>query len=293
MDFINNNQQYFYYTLGYIFFCAISRRFIDYFSELNNICETSYKTIRGKFDKEYNTNVKKHWENYKTQVKDLGSQRSWYYTLFFLSIILVIVNSFILAAFLNSVGNLQNPILLEPIQINYSHLIAAAIVIVEIGTGIIYYLGQLNQQQDEDNNIWAFFKYIALLSFISLLLVETIMWAKLSTYFDMPESLGFSPKNVFTAPVNYFLAFLGIGFTFAEFSWGFYMTKYGEYKGDSLITNYSRYFIFSIMYIVLYLIPSLLLMILSYLTSIIIQVIKITVIPGIACLEKVHLIKET
>ena len=138
----------------------------------------------------------------------------------------MVVNAFVLTAFLDSIGNLSTPIIIDPIRINYSHLIAAAIVLVEIATGIVFYIGHSNQMSNQDNPIYATLKFFALIAFISLLVVEVVMWVRLSVLFNMADLLGISENNVFRDAIDYFLGALGIGFTMTEFAMGYFLTKY-------------------------------------------------------------------
>ena len=286
-EFILDYQEYLIFGIAYFTFCAIAKRFIEYFIELKEKTINSQKELREKFESEYKENAKKPWEKYKSNASSLGKERSYYFTMLGLSIILVIVNAFILAQFLDSIGNLKSPIMIEPMRINYSHLIAASIVIIEIATGIVYYLGYMNQQKDEENTIWAMLKYFSLIAFFSLMLVETIMWSKLSVKFDMPVALGLSENNAFRDYIDYFLGALGIGFTLAEFAMGFYISKYSEHGKASPFTNFLRYAIYSILDIILYLIPSIILLVTYYASNVLIFVIKLIAIPGDALLEKI------
>ena len=151
-QFIDNNIQYLFYIPVYLVFCAIAARFIDYLKDLRKLCKDGQKGLSNKFNEEYNSNAKNQWIDFKNKVNGYGNKRSYYFYMLTFSILLIIVNSFILSAFLDSIGNLQSPILIEPIRINYSHLIAAAIVVIEIATGVLYYIGHTNQLKDEDLN---------------------------------------------------------------------------------------------------------------------------------------------
>ncbi len=284
--FIDNNIQYFFYGLLYIVFCFIAERLINYLKDLEELCEDGHQDLGNRFDNNYRSNAKKQWEGFKKKIEGFGDKRSYYSYMLSFSILLVIVNSFILSAFLDSIGNLQSPILIEPIRINYSHLIAAAIVIIEIATGMLYYIGHTNQLNDEDNSIYAMLKYFSIIAFISLMAVETIMWARLSVKFDMPEALELVSNNVFRDYVDYFLGALGIGFTLAEFGMGYFMTEYNKYGKGSTITNYFRYSLTSLLFILIYYIPSILILLVSYSAKIFKQIIKLIIIPGESFIER-------
>ena len=279
-------KQYSPYFGMYIAFYLISGRLKDYLENLSNNCKDSQKYLYDKFLDNQKNQAQNSWNAYKEQVSKIGQERSYHTNLMVISFILIIVNSFILSAFLDSIGNLNRPIIIEPLRINYSHLIAAAIVIVEIATGILYYIGHSNQLANEDNPIYAMLKFFAIIAFIALMAVETIMWARLSVLFDMPNLLGLSQNNVFRDAIDYFLGALGIGFTLSEFAMGYFLTKYSQYGQNSFITNFARYFISSLLFIIIYYVPSILLIPLSYICIILVQIIKLIVIPGDAIIEK-------
>lgn len=285
-DFVFYIKQYFPYLVLYVFIYLISRRLIEYLENLSSICKNSQQYLYDRFKDSQKNQAQKSWDNYKEKVSNIGQERYYYTNLAIISIVLIIVNSFILSAFLDSIGKLSSPIMIEPFRINYSHLIAAAIVIVEIATGILYYIGHTNQMTNEDNHIYAMLKSFALIAFIALMAVETIMWARLSVKFDMARLLSISQNNVFKDAIDYFLGALGIGFTLAEFAMGYFLTKYSQYGKHSFITNFSKYFIVSLLFIIMYYIPYVLLIPLSYSCLILIQLIKLIIIPGDAISER-------
>ena len=86
--------------------------------------------------------------------------------------------------------------------------------------------------------------------------------------------------------IDYFLGALGIGFTLSEFAMGYFLTKYSQYGKDSFITNFARYFIVSLLFIFIYYIPSIVLVPFAYMCIILLQIIKLLVIPGDAISEK-------
>ena len=285
-DIIPHLRQYFPYLIAYVAFYLIAYRLMEYLETLSKNCRNSQKYLYEKFQDNQMKQAQNSWNAYKERVSKIGQERSYHTNLTVISIILIIVNAFILSAFLESIGNLSSPIIIEPFRINYSHLIAAAIVIVEIATGILYYIGHTNQQANEDNPIYAMLKFFAIIAFVALMAVETIMWARLSVLFDMPELLGLSQNNVFRDAIDYFLGALGIGFTLSEFAIGYFLTKYSQYGKDSFITNFARYFIVSLLFIFIYYIPSIVLVPITYMCIILLQIIKLLVIPGDAISEK-------
>jgi len=278
--------QYLPYLLSYVVFYLIAYRLLDYLDKLSKNCQNGQKFLYEKFQDSQKEQAQASWNAYKKRVSKIGKERSYHTNLLIISIVLVFVNAFVLSAFLDSIGNLSSPILIEPLRLNYSHLISAAIVIVEIATGILYYIGHSNQMSNEENPIYATLKFFAIIAFLALMAVETVMWARLSVKFDMPEALGLSSNNVFRDYIDYFLAALGIGFTLTEFAMGYFITKYSQFGKDSFVTNFARYFILSGLFIFIYYIPSIILVPLSYIFIIMIQVIKLLVIPGDVISEK-------
>ena len=53
-DIILDYLDYIFYIFGYLVFCAIGSRFIDYFIELKDKTIISQKELRRKFESEYN-----------------------------------------------------------------------------------------------------------------------------------------------------------------------------------------------------------------------------------------------
>ena len=105
-EFILDYQEYIIFGIAYFTFCAIAKRFIEFFIELKEKTINSQKELREKFESEYKENAKKPWEKYKSSASSLGKERSYYFTMLGLSIILVIVNAFIFLAMLSTLSTL-------------------------------------------------------------------------------------------------------------------------------------------------------------------------------------------
>jgi hypothetical protein len=248
-------------------------------------------SLKSRFETEYNKNVKKPYSEYNKKNQQLNPQRTYYKIWSFISVLLVCFNSFILAEFLNNIGNLSKGLILDPIRLNYSHLIAAVIVIVELFTGAGYYIFHKNQLEKPDETVWTVLKWLSVVSFLCLLFVETVMWANLSINFEMSEKLLLSRGNVFRTAIDYFLAALGIGITFFEFFVGYLTSYYKGFSGDSQFFQLGRNIIYSIGLISLLFLPSIALLVIHGLIAIMLEVIKITTMPGNYIYENIFKIK--
>lgn len=284
MDFLTNNLQiiieFLIITILYFFFCRFSFTLIKQLNILRQNANSSGRSIKEQFETEYNRNVKEPYSEYSDRNIHLNPQRTYYKIWTSVSLLLVCFNSFILAEFLNNIGNLSKAILLDPVRLNYSHLLAAVIVIVEIFTGAGYYIFHKNQKENQDDTIWGMMKWLTLMTFLCLLFVETVMWMKLSINFDMSEELLLSSGNVFITLIDYFLAALGIGFTFFEFFAGYLTSYYKGFAGESHFLHLGRNIIYTSGLIIILFIPSVLLVILQGLIAIISELIKLITMPG-------------
>jgi len=285
---INYNMllEYVLIFLGYILFCRFVPNLINFLKELKQDSFNESENLRSRYDSQYSTLVKIPSDSYKQRNAKLNPGRSYYKTWLFVSIALILFNSFILAAFLNNIGGLASPILIDPIRINYSHLIAGVIVMVELLTGVGYYIAYNNQQNSEDP-IWAFLKFFSIMAFICLIIVETIMWANLSVNFEMSEELQLESNNVFRNFVDYFLCALGIGITLFEFTVGYFSSQYREFSGDSSVLYGGRFFILTLGLILLLYVPNVLLLLIGATIVVIITLINFFILPGNYIYDKV------
>ena len=271
--------------IGYILFCRFAPTLITFFQNIKNDSFNESEKLRERYNSQYSLLVKNPSDSYKERNSKLNPGRSYYKTWLFVSIALILFNSFILAAFLNNIGGLASPILIDPIRINYSHLIAAVIVMVELLTGVGYFIAYNNQQASEDP-IWAFLKFFSILAFICLLIVETIMWANLSVNFEMSDQLRLESNNVFRNFVDYFLSALGIGITLFEFTVGYFSSQYREYSGDSSLLYGGRFFILGVGLILLLFTPSVLLLLIGAALVVIVTLLNFAILPGNYIYEK-------
>lgn len=272
--------QYLLFIGGYFFFCRLTPTLLEYLSKLKTNVSEESQSIKARFDKEYTESVKEPYSAYTERNKHLNPQRTYYKIWTMVSVILVLFNSFILAEFLNNIGNLSKAIMLDPIRLNYSHLIAAVIVMVEIFSGAGYFIFHNNQKKDPDETAWSVLKWLSIMTFLCLLFVETVMWMNLSVNFDMSEKLLLSSNNVFKTAIDYFLAALGIGITFFEFFVGYLTSYYKEYAGESHFVQLAKTITYGIGLILILFVPSILLIILKGIVAIITELIKIVTMPG-------------
>jgi len=272
--------QYAIMIIGYFFFCRFAFTLLDYLKDLKTNSINGGNTLRGLFDSQYRLLVQDPLNSYKERNNHLNPQRANYRTWTLVSVLLVVFNSFILAEFLAEVGNLSQVIMYVPIRLEYSHLIAAVIVLVELFSGFGYYISHSNQEKYPENTIWAFMKYACIITFICLMTVETIMWMNLSVLFDMSERLELGSNNIFKNFVDYFLSALGIGITVFEFMVGFQSGQFREYKGDSIFLNVGKFWINTIGLILLLFFPRILLIIISGAVIVMMELIKFSILPG-------------
>ena len=166
------------------------------------------------------------------------------------------------------------------------------IVIVEIISGFFYYIGYEKQEQEQDETIWAFLKFGSLFAFCSFILIELVMWAQVSTAFNILESLGMSNDNFFSNYINYFLMALGIGIGLIEFFLGVITSKYRSSKGDSSLISSSRFLIVTIGLIILIYIPSVFLVFLGGVFAILVFLIQTLTLLGDYIIEKLSFKKN-
>ena len=271
--------RYCIYAIVYMFSCRLALELLNYLATVKANCFQGSEKLRKQFYSQYKTLVRTPSEKYKERNKDLDPERSNYTSWLYVSVILIIFNSFVLAEFLNNIGNLSKLILIDPIQIRYSHLIAMVIVLVEVFTGAGYYLAH-DYQEKTEQPIWATLKFAAVLTFIFLATVETIMWMNLSVNFEMSDALNLSTNNVFRNFVDYFLAFLGIAFTIFEFLSGYFTSKFRQNAGESTILNNGRFIINTIGLILFLFVPNLILLVLGALINPLFEIIKVVIMPG-------------
>jgi len=267
------------YFLVYMFSCRLALELLNYLSTVKTNCFQGSEKLRKQFYSQYKTHVKTPSVKYKERNKDLDPERSNYTSWLYVSVVLIIFNSFVLSEFLNNIGDLSKLILIDPMQIRYSHLIAMVIVLVEVFSGAGYYLAH-DYQEKTEQPIWATLKFAAVLTFIFLAIVETIMWMNLSVNFEMSKELNLSTSNVFRNFVDYFLAGLGIAFTIFEFLSGYFTSKFRQSAGESTILNNGRFVINAIGLILFIFVPNLLLLVLAGLINVIVEIIKIIIMPG-------------
>ena len=272
--------QYAIMIVVYLFFCRFAFTLLDYLKDLKTNAIDGGNTLRGLFDNQYRILVDEPLKNYQEKNNPLNPQRSNYRTWTLVSVLLVLFNSFILAEFLAEVGNLSQVIMYVPIRLEYSHLIAAVIVLVELFSGFGYYVSHTNQRKYPENSIWALMKYACVITFLCLMTVETIMWMNLSVLFDMSQKLMLGSNNIFRNFVDYFLSALGIGITVFEFMVGFQSGQFREFKGDSIVLNLGKFSVNTIGLIVLLYIPRIVLVVLSGLVIVLIEAIKLAILPG-------------
>jgi len=265
--------------IGYILFCRFAPTLITFFQNIKNDSFNESEKLRERYNSQYSLLVKNPSDSYKERNSKLNPGRSYYKTWLFVSIALILFNSFILAEFLENFGGLASPLLREPIRINYSHLIASVIVMVEILTGVGYYISY-NNQKDNADPVWALLKFFALLSFICLAIVETIMWANLSVNFEMSEELRLGANNVFRNFADYFLCALGIGITFFEFIVGYFSSQYRGNSGDSSVLYGGRFAILTIGLILLLFVPSVILLLIGAAIVVLISLVNLFILPG-------------
>ena len=87
---------------------------------------------------------------------------------------------------LENFGVLATSLIENPIRINFSHVLAAAIVFAQLLTGAGYYIFYNNQKKSKEY-IWPLLKVLMMFSLICIAFIEIIIWANLSASFDMTK----------------------------------------------------------------------------------------------------------
>lgn len=274
------------YAVIYFFLCRFAPTLVKFFRELKDESFNESEKLRNRYNSQYSTLVKIPSDSYKERNAKLNPGRSYYKTWLFVSLALILFNSFILAEFLENFGGLASPLLRDPIRINYSHLIASVIVMVEILTGVGYYISYNNQKNNADP-VWALLKFFSIFSFICLAIVETIMWANLSVNFEMSKELQLGANNIFRNFVDYFLCALGIGITFFEFIVGYFSSQYKESSGDSSVLYGGRFTILTVGLILLLFIPSVILLLIGAAIVVLITLLNLFILPGNYLYDKI------
>ena len=90
---------------------------MEYLETLSKNCRDAQKYLYEKFQDNQMKQAQNSWNAYKERVSKIGQERFYHTNLTVISIILIIVNAFILSAFLDSIG-LSSPIIIEPFRIN-------------------------------------------------------------------------------------------------------------------------------------------------------------------------------
>ena len=132
----------------------------------------------------------------------LNPGRYYYKTWVLSSVFLIVFSSFMLSNFLENFGVLATSLIENPIRINFSHVLASAIVFAQLLTGAGYYIFYNNQKKSKEY-IWPLLKVLMMFSLICIAFIEIIIWANLSASFDMTKVLGLGESDVISTGFSF------------------------------------------------------------------------------------------
>ena len=275
---------YLYFAL-YLLLCKFAVALIKHFRNVKKDCYKASEHLRELYDTQYNILAKTPLHSYKLKNNKLNPGRYYYKTWVLSSAFLIVFSSFMLSNFLENFGVLATSLIENPIRINFSHVLASAIVFAQLLTGAGYYIFYNNQKKSKEY-IWPLLKVLMMFSLICIAFIEIIIWANLSASFDMTKVLGLGELDVVKNSLNYFLGIFGLGLSIIGFCSGYLISQYRSDSGDSVLLNNIRYVFFTTILVCLLYLPSLLLLALGILFLLIISLIEFIILPGNFIFEK-------
>ena len=157
-----------------------------------------------------------------------------------MSIFIFSANVFVLSTFFGEVSGLDESIF-GPFSdlgfLQYSHMVAAVIILFEVGLGILYFYFEYGQEQDPDEANYTGRLYAISIIVGICVLVEGFIWYQLSSILNeqgilrMPEGTSF----VVTEVLKGFLGFFGAAFTLGEYYYGYSISKAQNEIDESVI----------------------------------------------------------
>lgn len=233
--------------VGYIFFTFLSKDLFVYFDRINTIFTIQSKNLFNlsfKILKENNENI----DYIRNEDIKSSSARRDFFTFMLISLLLFSANVFVLSQFFNTVEGLNDPIFgafSDFAFLQYSHLVAAVIILFEVGLGLLYFYFENGQKLDPDEAKYAGRLYA--ISFIVgiCIFVEAYIWYNLSAV--MGENL-FFPQGINSLTeeiLKGFLGFFGAAFTLGEYYYGYSISKSQSEINEKLSTKVISIFFFT------------------------------------------------
>ena len=225
--------------IGYFFLTYLS---IDIFKYFDRLKEVFTDTSNYLFNISYNIlgRNKKHIDYIKNENQKSFNARRDFYIFLILSIFLFSANVFVLSTFFGEVSGLDESIF-GPFSdlgfLQYSHMVAAVIILFEVGLGILYFYFEYGQEQDPDEANFTGRLYAISLIVGICVLVEGFIWYQLSSILNeqgilrMPEGTSF----IVTEILKGFLGFFGAAFTMGEYYYGYSISKAQNEIDESII----------------------------------------------------------
>ena len=230
-----------FFVVCYFFLTFLS---VDLFKYFDRLKEVFTNTSRYLFSISYEIlgKNKKHINYIKNEnLKSFNARRDFYIFLI-LSIFLFSANVFVLSTFFGEVSGLDESIF-GPFSdlgfLQYSHMVAAVIILFEVGLGILYFYFEFGQEQDPDEANYTGRLYAISIIVAICVLVEGFIWYQLSSILNeqgvlrMPEGTSF----IVTEILKGFLGFFGAAFTLGEYYYGYSISKAQNEIDESIIVK--------------------------------------------------------
>lgn len=225
--------------IGYFFLTYLSIDIFKYFDRLKEVfTSTSNYLFNTSFD--ILGRNKKYIDYIKNENQKSFNARRDFYIFLVLSIFLFSANVFVLSTFFGEVSGLDESIF-GPFSdlgfLQYSHMVAAVIILFEVGLGILYFYFEYGQEQDPDEANYTGRLYAISIIVGICVLVEGFIWYQLSSILNeqgilrMPEGTSF----VVTEVLKGFLGFFGAAFTLGEYYYGYSISKAQNEIDESVI----------------------------------------------------------
>ena len=217
---------------------------VDLFKYFDRLKEVFTNTSRYLFSTSYEIlgKNKKHIDYIKNENQKSFNARRDFYIFLILSIFLFSANVFVLSTFFGEVSGLDESIF-GPFSdfgfLQYSHMVAAVIILFEVGLGILYFYFEFGQEQDPDEANYTGRLYTISIIVGICVLVEGFIWYQLSSILNeqgvlrMPEGTSF----VVTELLKGFLGFFGAAFTLGEYYYGYSISKAQNEIDESIIVK--------------------------------------------------------
>ena len=225
--------------IGYFFLTFLSTDIFKYFDRLKEVFTDTSNYL---FNISYNIlgRNKKHIDYIKNENQKSFNARRDFYIFLILSIFLFSANVFVLSTFFGEVSGLDESIF-GPFSdlgfLQYSHMVAAVIILFEVGLGILYFYFEYGQEQDPDEANFTGRLYAISLIVGICVLVEGFIWYQLSSILNeqgilrLPEGTSF----IVTEMLKGFLGFFGAAFTMGEYYYGYSISKAQNEIDESII----------------------------------------------------------